>query len=166
MVIYTDGACSGNGTSQAKGGFGIVVCNDKGYVVNTYRFDAEPGTTNNREELKAIILALAYYGKEDVTPIVYSDSAYCVNTFNTWMWNWEKNGWRKSDNRTPENLDLIQAYYNAWKEGYRINLQKVTGHSSNLYNELADALATGDTKKEERVRGRISKTLEQIYGAV
>lgn len=60
------------------------------------------------------------------------------------MWIWERNGWLKSDNKTPENLDLIREYFNLYsKEGYRIQLQKCKGHNGVLGNELADKLATG-----------------------
>ena len=59
------------------------------------------------------------------------------------MHNWARNGWRKSDKKTPENLEIIQAYYDWWQKGYRIELRKVKGHQGNFYNELADSLATG-----------------------
>ena len=53
-----------------------------------------------------------------------------------------KNNWKKSDKKTPENLNLITEYYSHFNKGYRINLQKVKGHSNNRFNELADKLAT------------------------
>ena len=79
-------------------------------------------------------------------PIVYSDSAYCVNTFNQWMFSWAKNDWLKSDNKIPENMDLIQAYYNWYQKGYRIDLRKIKGHAGHKWNEMADKLATGVLK--------------------
>jgi ribonuclease HI len=65
------------------------------------------------------------------------------------MFRWEKNNWIKSDKKTPENLDIIQTYYDWHKQGYRINLQKVKGHSGVLWNEVADALATGRMNPQE-----------------
>lgn len=65
------------------------------------------------------------------------------------MFNWARNGWRKSDKKTPENLEIIQAYYEWWKKGYRIELRKVKGHIGIEYNELADKLATGKITPEE-----------------
>ena len=82
-------------------------------------------------------------------PIVYSDSAYCVNTFNTWMFSWARNNWIKSDKKTPENLELIQAYYDLYQKCYKIDLRKVKGHAGNKFNELADGLATGRITEEE-----------------
>jgi ribonuclease HI len=87
------------------------------------------------------------YGKNN--PIVYSDSAYCVNTYNTWMFGWANAGWVKSDGQTPENLDLINAYYTLYQQGHRINLIKVKGHNGIQGNELADKLATGVISSDE-----------------
>lgn len=83
------------------------------------------------------------YGKSMPGILVYSDSAYCVNTFTKWMYGWERNNWLKSDNKPPENLELIQAYYKLEQQGFKINLQKIKGHAGNKWNELADQLATG-----------------------
>ena len=139
--IYTDGSCKGNGKISNVGGFGVVVTKD-GEVVTTYSKRSE-NTTNNREEIRAILYAMLLYGSKNNPPIVYSDSAYCVNTFNDWMFRWAKNNWIKSDKKTPENLDLIKEYYNWYQKGYRIDLKKIKGHIGNKYNEMADKLATG-----------------------
>ena len=104
-------------------------------------------------EIKAILWAFLNYGVkpddewENDIPIVYSDSSYCVNTFNDWMWGWAKKGWIKSDKKKPENLDLIIQYYDHWLDGYRIDLRKIKGHAGYEYNELADQLATGEVKE-------------------
>lgn len=79
-------------------------------------------------------------------PIVYSDSNYCVQTLNDWMFTWERKGWIKSDKKVPENLDLIQAYFNWYQKGYRIDLRKIKGHAGHQWNEMADGLATGNIK--------------------
>ena len=62
------------------------------------------------------------------------------------MYIWAMRGWKKGDNKTPENLDLIQAYYEYEREGYHINLKKIKGHSGDKWNDMADALATGKLK--------------------
>lgn len=135
MICYTDGACSGN---PGPGGFAVVSLNDNYELITTYSKHDE-NTTNNRMELKAILYCLIKFGREN--PEVYSDSAYAVNTLNSWMFNWANNNWLKSDNKTPENLDLIKTYYDLWQQGYRINLKKVKGHNGNKWNEMADKLA-------------------------
>lgn len=153
MIVYVDGSCNGNGKAVNSGGFGVVVLDNDENLVYTYSKRCE-NTTNNREELKAILYAMLNYGvntnkyefSQIESPIVYSDSAYCVNTFNQWMFSWAKNDWLKSDNKIPENIDLIQAYYDWYQKGYRIDLRKIKGHAGHKWNEMADKLATGVLK--------------------
>ena len=144
MIIYTDGSSHPN---PGPGGFGVVVLDNNENLVYTYSKQCAD-TTNNREELKAILYSLLKHGVKindwntDV-PIVYSDSNYCIQTLNDWMFKWQRNGWIKSDKKVPENLDIIQAFYNLYEIGYRIDLRKVKGHSGQKWNEMADGLATG-----------------------
>lgn len=147
MVIYTDGSCNGNGKAVNSGGFGVVVLDNNENIIYTYSERCE-NTTNNREELKAIIYAMEHYGKQSLLDwneiiVVYSDSNYCVQTLNEWMFNWERNGWIKSDKKIPENLDLIKKYFDLYQKGYRIDLRKIKGHAGHKFNEMADGLATG-----------------------
>ena len=149
MIIYVDGACSGNGSAAAVGGYGVVVLDDDENLITTYNHHNE-NTTNNQQELRAILYALLTYGKEKPTPIVYSDSAYCVNSLTSWIWGWASRGWVKSDNKVPENLDLIKAYYDLWNKGYRIDLRKCRGHAGDKWNEMADKLAVAAKENKER----------------
>ena len=67
-------------------------------------------TTNNRMELVAILYALELtqtkYKQEKC--VIKSDSAYCVNMFNDWIYNWQRNGWVRQKNQPIENLDLVK----------------------------------------------------------
>ena len=159
MIYYTDGSCTGNGKVSNAGGFGIVELTDDGAFVSAYA-KRSVDTTNNREELKAILRVMLTAGTKvnqdwNQPSIVYSDSAYCVNTFNDWMFRWAKNNWIKSDKKIPENLDLIKAYYEHYMKGYRIDLRKVKGHNGVKWNEVVDKLATGKISVEE---------VNKIYG--
>lgn len=142
MIIYTDGSCNFN---PGPGGFGVVILDDNENIITTHSERCE-NTTNNREELKAILWAFLKYGVPAASgiepPKVYSDSAYCVNVLTSWMFSWEQKNWLKSDNKEPENLDLIKPFFSYWKRGYRIELRKIKGHAGNKWNELADQLAT------------------------
>ena len=77
--------------------------------------EPELKTTESGKKVSNITLAVprsfknsnGEYDTDFMIPIIYSDSAYCVNTINDWMYRWERNGWLKSNNTTPENLDLI-----------------------------------------------------------
>ena len=156
MIIYTDGSAHPN---PGPGGFGVIVLDNNEKLLYNYNRQFKNKVTNNEMELKAILYSFLNYGininnplygfnNYDI-PIVYSDSNYCVQTFNEWMFNWARNGWIKSDKNIPENLDLIQAYYDWYQKGYRIDLIKVKGHAGNKWNEIADQLATGKITSEE-----------------
>lgn len=152
ITIYTDGSAHPN---PGPGGYGVAVVNESNQLIYARSHQTQEETTNNREELKAILWTMLNYGSIwGTAPIVYSDSAYCVNTLNDWMFGWAKRGWIKSDKQTPENLDLIQAYYDWYQKGYRINLQKIKGHAGHEWNELADRLATGAMTAEEAMKNR------------
>ena len=161
MIFYVDGACSGNGSENSSGGFGVIGIHPT-FGINIYDYyEHTDNTTNNREELKAILHVMQNFGDPPrpfeewghKEPIVYSDSAYAVNTYTDWMFRWARNDWKKSDGKTPENLDIIQAYYELYQRGYRIDLQKVKGHvGGETWNNQADKLArtgTYDYKKPE-----------------
>lgn len=149
ITVYVDGSCRGN---PGPGGFGVIVVEDD-VVIEAYSYRCEK-TTNNREEMKAIIYALENYGATDgdfFCPIVYSDSSYCVNSFTSWIDGWKARGWTRAGNKKLENLDLIQIY-DSLRKDYKIDLRKIKGHDGELYNELADALATGRMSPEEVLR--------------
>ena len=140
VIIYTDGACSGN---PGPGGWGaILMYKEKKLEISGY----EERTTNNRMELMAPIQALARL-KEPCEVKLYSDSAYLVNAFRKgWLDNWQQKNWLKSDKKPVENQDL-------WKEIlaftgiHRIEWIKVKGHADNPYNNRCDELATGEIKQ-------------------
>ena len=137
MVFYTDGSAHPN---PGPGGFGVVTVDPKGEVIETYAKHCD-NTTNNAEEMKAILYAACRARLAGESAIIYSDSAYAINTFTNWMYSWERNNWIKSDGKTPENLDLVKAFFDLSKT-MDINFIKVKGHKGNKYNELADKLAT------------------------
>ena len=148
MIFYTDGSAHPN---PGPGGWGVVMVENNEVIK---KFTKQYGTfvTNNQMELEAVLFVMQNYGfnKNDDwfinEPIVYCDSSYVVNTFTDWMFRWANNDWKNSSKKTPENLDLIQKYYNLYQQGYRIDLRKVAGHAGEEFNELADRLATGKEK--------------------
>ena len=140
VIIYTDGACSGN---PGPGGWGaILMYRDKKLEISGY----EDQTTNNRMELMAPIQALKRL-KEPCEVRVYSDSAYLVNAFQKkWLENWQKKNWVKSDKKPVENQDLWKEIL-AFTDIHRIEWIKVKGHADNPYNNRCDELATGEIKQ-------------------
>ena len=152
IEIYTDGACSNNGSENSYGAFAVVVYKD-GELVETY-VKGEKNTTNNICEMKAILYAIIKYGK--ACPIIYSDSAYAINSFENWRHNWKTNGWRKADGGEVKNLELVQAYDDlVINKGYRFCLKKVKGHSNCEGNIIADKLAVAEVTRMKDTDGKI-----------
>lgn len=140
VIIYTDGACSGN---PGPGGWGAILMY-KGKKLELSGYEAH--TTNNRMELMAPIQALSRL-KEPCAVKIYSDSAYLVNAFRQgWLDNWQRRNWLKSDKKAVENQDL-------WKQLleyvaiHRVEWIKVKGHSDNAFNNRCDELATAEIRQ-------------------
>lgn len=142
-TYYTDGSATGNGTENSIGGFGIVEVDENGNILWEYQENNLKYETNNSMELTAILYALNHIEIEEASfmkPIIYSDSAYCVNLMNDWMYSWERNGWKRPKNQEVKNLNLIKQIFEL---ADLAEIRKVKGHSSNKWNEYADKLATG-----------------------
>ncbi len=160
LEIYTDGSCSGNGKSNNSGGCGFVAVKD-GVVVEVFNSRSK-NTTNNREEFNAISSAIQYAKDEEV--MIYTDSAYCLNTITKWMYSWAGNGWIKSDKKAPENLDIVIPIYTYMQFRTNVKFTKVAGHSGNVYNEIADALATANRSKFEKFISQVKVTEQRSFG--
>ena len=148
IYMYTDGACKGN---PGPGGFGVISVKNK--EVQYKYSESCDNTTNNREELKAILHVFELADKNpNLYYIIMSDSAYCVNTINDWIFKWSNNNWKRSNNQPVENLDLIQSLYKYLiKDFWNCQVMKVKGHSNIINNELADALATNSVNKFNKI---------------
>ena len=114
-IFYTDGSCRANGKVTASGGFGIVEIDENDNILWQYQ-DKKSPTTNNEMELMAILISLERINNNIndyfLKPIIYSDSAYCVNLINNWMYNWERNGWKRPHNEEVKNLNLSKKFRN------------------------------------------------------
>lgn len=139
IIVYTDGACSGNQNELNKGGYGAVLIY-KEHKKEIY--GGEFNTTNNRMELKACIEALKALKRKDIPVEVYTDSAYLCNCINQkWYVKWRKNDWKNSKKGPVENKDLWEELLSLVKSFKDIKFIKVKGHSGVELNELADTLA-------------------------
>ena len=149
FLFYTDGSCTKNRTSISEGGYSVVILqiNEKNnqYVLIDYYNEQENNVTNNQMELKGIIKAFEYSQIEPYNQdicMVYTDSKYCVNICNKWLFNWVQNGWKRYNNIPLENLSLLQTLYKYYTiDFFNCQVKWVKGHSNNIGNELADALA-------------------------
>lgn len=139
LIIYTDGACSGNQSKENIGGWGAVLL----YNENVKEiFGGEKNTTNNRMELTAVIEALKMIKNRKLPTEVYTDSAYICNCIlQKWYINWEKNGWKNAKKQDVENQDLWKELLLLYRSFEEITFLKVKGHSGIELNEKADELA-------------------------
>ena len=139
VIIYTDGACSGN---PGPGGWGaILMYHEKKKEIS----GGEKDTTNHVMELTAVIEGLKAL-KFPCEVDLYSDSAYVVNAFDKgWIYNWVKNNWKTAGKDPVKNQELWQELYDLTKI-HKVTFHKVKGHSDNEYNNRCDELARNAIK--------------------
>ena len=133
VVIYTDGACSGN---PGPGGWGAIL------ISGEHRKELSGGeaqTTNNRMELLAAISALeALKGPSQVD--LHTDSKYVQDGIGKWIHGWKKNGWKTADRKPVKNVELWQRLDTA-RQRHEVEWHWVMGHAGHDDNERADELA-------------------------
>jgi ribonuclease HI len=138
IIIYCDGGVRGNGKEDNIGGYGAVL-SFKGRVLEIY--EGERNTTNNIQELKGAINSLKVLRTTRIPVRVHCDSAYVVNGITSWVKGWKKRGWRKSDGKIIENLELWKELDELVSKQENCAFVKVKGHVGIELNEKADELA-------------------------
>ncbi len=133
VVIYTDGACKGN---PGPGGWGAWL---RSGSHEKELFGGEPGTTNNRMELTAVIEALASL-KRSCRIKLYTDSEYVRKGMTEWIQGWQRRGWKTADGKPVKNVELWQRL-DALRKLHEVEWHWVKGHAGDPGNERADALA-------------------------
>ena len=138
IEIYCDGGCSVHSGKQGCWAY-VVVLDDEAVGE---KFEAVEDTTNGKMEVLAmkgaLEYALGYVALDNGTVTIKSDSQYCVNSYNEWLFGWERNKWRKSNKKDIEHVEF-------WKEMHtmrhpRIKVEWVRGHNGNKWNEYVDKL--------------------------
>lgn len=133
VIIYTDGACSGN---PGPGGWGAILVHGENRKELS---GGEPETTNNRMELQAAIEALGAL-KRPCKVAVYTDSVYVRDGITKWIQGWQRNGWRTAAKKPVKNVELWQALQAALQQ-HDVDWHWVKGHAGHPENERADELA-------------------------
>jgi ribonuclease HI len=133
VVIYTDGACSGN---PGPGGWGAVLI--WGAKVKEI-CGGEPATTNNRMELMAAIRALEGLNKPCRVEL-HTDSRYVMDGICQWISGWKARGWKTAAKAPVKNEDLWRRL-DAARLRHEVDWRWVKGHAGHELNERADALA-------------------------
>ena len=133
VVVYTDGACSGN---PGPGGWGSVL------MYRGHRRELSGGetlTTNNRMELMAVIKALEAL-KRPCMITIHTDSTYVMKGMTEWLAQWKRRDWKTAAKKPVKNVDLWQHLEKAI-DSHQVEWKWVKGHSGVPENERADELA-------------------------
>ncbi|EKM83940.1 hypothetical protein AGABI1DRAFT_14088, partial [Agaricus bisporus var. burnettii JB137-S8] len=141
-VVYSDGACKGNGKAGSIAGVGVF------YGPNDPRNLAErcPGDqTNNRAELIAIVRVLETVPVSSQKLLIKTDSRYSIKCVGQWLPKWQENGFRTAEGLPVKNVGIVKYLAALLNEragrGQPVLLQHVKGHSGNPGNDGADAQA-------------------------
>ncbi len=131
VIIYTDGAASGN---PGPGGYGVVL------TCGPHRKELSEGfrlTTNNRMELLAVIKGLEALKTDGCDVVIYSDSRYVVDAVEKhWLEGWIQKGFKGK-----KNPDLWMRFWRVYKQ-HNVVFRWVKGHDGIPLNERCDQLAT------------------------
>jgi len=135
VIIYTDGAASGN---PGPGGYGVVL------ISGSHRKEISEGftfTTNNRMELMAAITGLEALKYEGSEVTIFTDSKYVSEAVEQgWLFGWEKKRFQK-----VKNPDLWMRFLKAYRK-HKVKLKWIKGHANNIENEHCDRLAVEASK--------------------
>lgn len=167
IYVYTDGACSKNGSSNARAGLGVY------FGENDPRNLAKPiegKQTNNVAEISAIIETyhiLENEIKNGDQIMIYTDSRYSIKCCTTYGEKCAKNGWK--DN--IPNKELVKKAYNLFKDLDNVQFKHIPAHTGktdchSVGNFHADRLANeaiGVFQNEIQNKKKNIKPSERIY---
>ena len=130
IIIYTDGASSGN---PGPGGIGIL------FIFGEHRKEISQfigNATNNIAELKAIKTALSEIKRHDLPVRLFTDSGYSIGLLTK--------GWK-----SRKNIELVENIKKIMRKFKDLKFIKVKGHNGVEGNETADRLATSALKNKK-----------------
>lgn len=140
VLLFTDGACSGN---PGPGGWGAILKTDNKIKELS---GGEASTTNNRMELSAVIGGLSAL-KRPCAVTVTSDSKYIIDAIQKgWAKKWRSNGWMRNKKDPALNPDLWGKLLDLL-DVHEVTFNWVKGHAGHPENERCDTLAVDESKK-------------------
>jgi ribonuclease HI len=138
-TLVTDGACSGNGTDESRGGWAAILTGPDG--AETVLTGGEYPTTNNRMELMSALEGLRATPEGSDVELV-TDSSYLANAIaKGWLDGWQRKGWRTASKQPVANRDLWERMIAELARHARVRPTLVRGHAGHEVNERADRLA-------------------------
>ena len=147
ISIYTDGSCKFN---PGPGGYSVIVVENEALVREIG--GSKLHTTNNEMELEGVYMAIRYcinmYLQLPVEVTIFTDSTYVEKGLNEWRHKWEANNYKSANGKTIANLDVWKRLIREFKRAaYFVSIRHVKGHNGNKWNEFADKVAVGYSKK-------------------
>ena len=140
VIIYTDGACSGN---PGPGGWGTIL-DYKGRQKELS--GGERQTTNNRMELTAVIEGLKALREKCIVTVI-TDSKYVSDGINLgWARSWKANNRRKKDKKPALNPELWDELLSLI-DSHVVTVKWIKGHAGHPENERCDKLAVAQSQK-------------------
>lgn len=138
VLLFTDGACSGN---PGPGGWAYLLRHP---ATGKERTDsgAERESTNNRMELTAVVRGLSALRRPSRVQLL-TDSVYVGKGISEWLSKWKANGWRRREGKrfvSVKNEDLWRQL-DALLARHHVQYTRVAGHSGHPENDLVDRLA-------------------------
>lgn len=139
FTLVTDGACTGNGTDDARGGWAAILTAPDG--TETVLTGGEYPSTNNRMELMAALEGLGAAPAGSQVRLV-TDSTYLANAISKgWLAGWQRKGWRTASKQPVANRDLWERMIVQLARHRAVRPVLVRGHAGHEANERADQLA-------------------------
>jgi ribonuclease HI len=141
VIMYTDGACSGN---PGRGAYAAIL------IKGVHRKELSAGfrlTTNNRMELLGVITGLEALVRPSEVRL-HTDSAYIVDAVTKgWARKWRAQGWKRNKKDRAENPDLWERLLTLC-DTHTVEFIWVKGHANNAENIRADALAVEASQEQ------------------
>lgn len=152
IVVYTDGACAGNGRADARAGVGVYF----GAGDPRNLSEAVPPSrrqTNNVAEVLAVVRAVEVLRERiagGAAVDIHSDSTYAIRCCGEYGRKLAANGWRvkrKGKGRVcPPNVELVRRAYELLRSCPSVRLHHVRAHTGgtdahSVGNDAADRLA-------------------------
>jgi ribonuclease HI len=138
VLLYTDGACSGN---PGPGGWAFILKHPK-TGTTLEKFGGERDTTNNRMELMAAIEGLSAL-KWPTRVELFTDSVYVGKGLSEYLPKWKANGWRRKEGSKflPIKNEELWRQLDALALKHQVKYTRVAGHSGHPENDRVDELA-------------------------
>lgn len=150
VVVYTDGACSKNGSKTAQASWAVWIPSKPDWST-AGRVDG-PTQTNNRGELSAILYAFRTLRERmgsacsqlDVT--IFTDSEYAKHCVTKWVPGWIRKKWTTTSGTPVLNKDLIESILALQPQFNSVTYEYVRAHTGasdehSRHNDRVDRLA-------------------------